>query len=87
MLKYDGNCVHIVDAKYDVDAAVAATVWSLCNGFGVAVGAAEMSRDVTFVILSLLDKWSIADAHMSMSNKLVHPTIAIVKIAAVRRKK
>lgn len=26
------------------------------------------------------------DAHMSISNKFVHPTIDIVKIAAVRRK-
>lgn len=28
----------------------------------------------------------MVDAHMSISNKLVHPSIAIVKIAAMRRK-
>lgn len=61
-----------VDAKYEID------VWSI----GLSV--VEISLAVTFIV-SLFGKWSIVDAHISISNKLVNPTIAIVKIAAARR--
>lgn len=57
-------------------------VCSLCNPIGPS--AVEIDSVVIFIVL-LFGKWSIVDAHISISNKLVNPTIAIVKIAAARR--
>lgn len=37
-------------------------------------------------VLLLVCSWFIVDAHISMSIKLKHPTIAIVRTAAVRRR-